>query len=195
MKSVLGESEVRTARRAAGPSEHLAQFYEDDDELMDTLTRFIGRGLDAGESAIVIATPEHLRALRHRLESANVNLMQAMLEDRYIPLDAGVALTSFMINGWPDDQLFAEFTANLLRRASIQNRRVRVFGEFVRLLWARGETAATVHLEHLWNHACENHSLSLLCAYPASGFTEDDFQLLHEICAAHSKAFAPRPID
>ncbi len=193
MKSIAGENEVRTAGRAAACSEHLAEFYADDDELLDTLTHFVGDGLDAGESAIVIATLEHLRALRHRLERANVDLMRAMLEDRYIPLDASVALTSFMVNAWPDDQLFADFVGNLLARASLQNRRVRTFGEMVALLWAKGQEAATVQLERLWNRACENHTLSLLCAYPTSGFAGGDSQALYDICTAHAKSFLSRP--
>jgi hypothetical protein len=193
MKSVSGENEVRTAGQAVSRSEHFVQFYSKDEELLDALTSFIGGGLNTGESAIVIATPEHLRGLRQRLEQASVDLMRAMLEDRYIPLDASVALTSFMVNGWPDDQLFAEFTANILRRASIQNRRVRAFGEMMALLWEQGLKAATVHLESLWNQACERHTFSLLCAYPADVFTGDDSQELYDICTLHAKSFLSRP--
>ena len=167
--------------------EHVAQFYADDDRLLDTLTEFVGGGLNAGESVIVVATLEHLRALRQRMIAANVDLMRALLEDRYIMLDAKVALTSFMIGEWPDDRLFAEFAGNLLRRASAHNRPVRVFGEMVALLWARGHAAATVHLEQLWSQFCESHSLSLFCAYPRAGFTGDSSQFLAEICAAHSR--------
>lgn len=184
---------VHTTAFAAECSEHVAQFYGDDAELLDTLTHFIGGGLNTGNSAIVIATPEHLRALRHRLERANVDLMAALRDDRYIPLDASVALTTFMVDGWPDDQLFADFIENLLRRASLHNRRVRAFGEMVSLLWARGEGAATVQLERLWNQACEGHTFSLLCAYPSAGFTGSDSQALYDICTAHAKSFLPRP--
>jgi MEDS: MEthanogen/methylotroph, DcmR Sensory domain len=169
------------------PGERVAQFYANDDILLDTLTEFVGSGLNAGESAIVVATPEHLRALRQRLVAADVDLMRAMFDDRYIMLDAHVALSTFMIGGWPDDRLFAKLAGNLLGRASVHNRRVRVFGEMVALLWANGQPAATVHLERLWSRFCESHSLSLFCAYPKAGFTGDSAQALAEICATHTR--------
>ena len=184
---VFGSKETSIFWGEIAPSRHIAQFYLDDSVLLETLTRFIGAGLNAGESAIIIATPEHLRALRYWLVRADVDLAKAMLEDRYIPLDADVALTSFMVNDWPDGNLFAEFIRNLLRRASVHNRPVRAFGEMVALLWARGHAAATVNLEHLWNQFCKDHSFSLLCAYPKAGFTDDPSQSLAKICAAHSK--------
>lgn len=178
-----------TAGLSAASSEHVAQFYGDDEELLDTLTHFIGGGLNAGDSAIVIATPHHLRALRIRLERARVDLLRALREDRYIPLDANVALTSFMIDGWPDDQLFADFAGNLVQRASLHNRSVRAFGEIVALLWDNGQAAATVQLEQLWNRACESHTLSLLCAYPSAAFSGCDSQALFDLCTAHQRSF------
>jgi hypothetical protein len=182
---VSTENRIFEDEIAAG--EHVAQFYANDDVLLSSLTRFVGGGLNAGESVIVVATLEHLRALRQRLVGTNVDLMRAMFEDRYIMLDANVALTSFMVGERPDHLLFTEFAGNLLRRASVRNRRVRVFGEMVALLWASGRGAATVQLEQLWNRLFQRHPFSLFCAYPEAGFTEDSSQAVAEICAAHSR--------
>ena len=169
------------------PSEHIAQFYEDDTVLIDTLTGFVGGGLNAGESTIIIATPPHLKLLERRLVNTNVDLVGAILEDRYIALDAEAALASFMVKGWPDDERFASLVGQLLERATVKNRRVRAFGEMVALLWARGDTAATVRLEHLWNRVCQSRSFSLFCAYPKAGCTREPQASLDEICAAHSR--------
>jgi hypothetical protein len=110
-----------------------------------------------------------------------------MLEGRYIALSAEVALTKFMVGHWPDDRLFQEFVTGLITRAQQKGRRVRAFGEMVAILWARGDTAATVRLEYLWNELCKNHNFPLLCAYPKAGFTEDALESIAEICAAHTK--------
>jgi hypothetical protein len=169
------------------PSEHIAQFYENDNVLLDTLTGFVGGGLQTGESTIVIATPHHLRSLERRMLASNIDWMRATAEDRYIALDAETSLARFMIGQMPDEQLFASFVEGLIRRASINDRRVRAFGEMVALLWARGEAAATVRLEYLWNRFCQSHSFSLFCAYPKAGLTEDPSQSLADICAAHSR--------
>jgi hypothetical protein len=155
---------------ALAPSEHIAQFYQDDEELLDTLTAFVGDGIKGGESTIVIATPEHLRALRHRLVDLEADMMRALFEDRYIALEVNVALTSFMVNDQPDEKLFGEFARSLLRRASAQDRKVRAYGEMVSLLWARGNREATVHLEQLWERFCMTHAIALLCSYPIASF-------------------------
>ena len=169
------------------PCEHIAQFYENDGVLIDTLTGFVAGGLERGESTIVIATPDHLRSLEERLFRNNVDLPRALIEDRYIALDAKETLAKFMVGRWPDDQLFAELIGSLIRRATSNGRRVRAFGEMVVLLWARGDTAATVRLEHLWQQICQSKSFSLFCAYPKAGFTKDPEQSLAEICAAHTR--------
>jgi hypothetical protein len=151
-------------------SGHMVQFYSKEEELLDTLCTYIGEGLNAGESAIVIATPEHLRALRYRLEGTDADLIRAMFEDRYITLDASVALTSFMVDGMPDERLFGEMARTLLRRASAFDRRVRAFGEMVALLWGNGHREATMRLEQLWGNFCRNHEVTLLCSYPRTAF-------------------------
>src|ERR1700692_2586984 len=126
------------------PSEHIAQFYENDAVLIDTLTGFVGGGLNAGESAIIIATPQHLKLLERRLVDFDVDVVSAILEDRYIALDAETALASFMVKGWPDEDRFARLVSQLLERATVMNRRVRAFGEMGALVWARRGNARTV---------------------------------------------------
>jgi hypothetical protein len=169
------------------PCEHIAQFYEDDAVFLDTLVRFIDTGLLAGEGVIVIATREHLRALEERLSSIIIGMTWRRHTEAYITVDAHEALSKFMTKGWPDDQLFSEFVVGLVNRASAQGRRVRAFGEMVALLWAEGNIAATIRLEHLWNKVCKLKSLPLYCAYPKAGFTKDASESIAEICAAHSK--------
>ena len=169
------------------PSEHIAQFYEDDRVLLDTLAGFIGGGLKSGDGTIVIATADHLKALEERLNGAGMDLAIAKSENRYIALLAEEALDRFMVKQWPDDQLFAEFVTELITRARVDGRRVRAFGEMVALLWARGDIAATIRLEFLWHQVCQSQAFSLFCAYPKTGFTKDSSKSIAEICAAHSR--------
>jgi hypothetical protein len=169
------------------PSEHFAQFYKSDSALNESLARFVAAGLKAGESVIVVATPEHLRELARCLAQRAVDLQAAVAEDRYITVDAEIGLASFMVQNWPDDQRFSHFVEHLIRRAAVNNRRVRVFGEMVALLWAGGQAAATVRLEHLWQQFCKTHSFSLFCAYPKAGFTKDPTDSFAQICAAHTQ--------
>ncbi len=184
---IIESKEARAFCDEIAPSEHVTQFYADDGVLLDTLTRFAGSGLIAGDSIIVIATRGHLRALRERLMLARMDLASAIIEDRYITLDAEAALSSFMVENCPDEKLFGDLISHLFRRATGNGRRVRAFGEMVALLWARGHARATVRIELMWNQFCRKSGLSLFCAYPKAGFTEHSSQTLAEICAAHSR--------
>jgi hypothetical protein len=110
----------------------------------------------------------------------------ALEEDRYIPLDAEDMLAKVMVNGWPDGQRFANLLGRVMKKAVAGHRRTRAFGETVALLWAHGQTGATVRLEDLWNQFCRSYSFPLLCSYPKAGFTKRPLRA-DEICAAHSR--------
>jgi len=169
------------------PCEHIAQFYADDGVLLDTLTGFVGGGLKAGETTIVIATADHLKALEQRLSNSGLDIAIARSNHQYIDMLAEEALDKFMVAHWPDDQLFNSFITDLITRARTNSRRVRAFGEMVAILWARGDTAATVRLEYLWQQLCQAQDFSLFCAYPKAGFTDDPSNSIAKICAAHSR--------
>jgi signal transduction histidine kinase len=165
------------------PHQHFVQFYEQDDFLLDEVSGFLSTGLEAGHAGIVIATPQHLDGLKQRLNGF------ARDGNRYFALDAATTLSTFMVDGWPDEQLFKEVLGRVIRGAT-QNgtRQVRAFGEMVSLLWAEGKHEAACRLEELWNDLAASHSFSLLCAYPMGGFHAEEHgdSFLH-ICNAHSQ--------
>jgi len=105
-------------------------------------------------------------------------------------VDAHELLASFMIKDWPDPILFEKEIDALIARAGQNNRKIRAFGEMVAVLWSRGQNGATVQLEHLWNHYKQKHELSVFCAYPKSGFTQDINSSLRQICGCHTKMIA-----
>jgi hypothetical protein len=169
------------------PCEHLVQIYEDEGTFLDTLEGFVSGGLKSGDSVILIATEAHLKALEQRLLAEGLDLQAARSQDQYIALVAKGVLEQFIVKSWPDEDRFSEVIRELLGRAQRGGRKVRAFGEMVAILWARGETAATVRLEYLWQNLCQAEGLSLFCAYPKIGFTQDATESLSQICAAHSK--------
>lgn len=172
------------------PCDHILQIYEDDKQFIDLLEGFVVNGFASGDSVVVIATPTHLKALNLRLRNKGLDLFSLTLQDQYIPLDAEATLSQFMINDWPDENLFYHLLTNLLLRARKRDRQVRAFGEMVALLWSQGSTGATVRLEHLWTRFCESEEFRLFCAYPKSGFTENAVESITNICGCHSKVVA-----
>jgi len=168
------------------PCEHLVQLYSDDAAFLDLLVNFVAGGLAGGESVILLATREHIAALDARLGARDLDIAAAREREHYITIDAESALAGFMVDGWPDDERFERFVVELLQRARHGGRRVRAFGELVALLWAQGNSGATVRLEHLWHRICHEHGFPLLCAYPRTGFLQGPADAARAICAAHS---------
>jgi hypothetical protein len=172
------------------PCEHLVQIYQDEGVFLDSLDGFVAGGILAGDGVVVIATPLHLAALNERLLARNIDIAAAIKNDQYLAMDAEESFSRFIVMGWPDEDFFRAFVVDVLKRAKGDNRRVRAFGEMVALLWARGNTGATVQLEHLWHHLCQELSFSLFCAYPKIGFTRNASASIKEICDTHSRVLS-----
>lgn len=169
------------------PCDHVVQIYENDDVFLDLLSGFVHGGIVSEESVVVIATKEHLTGLNIRLEAMGLNNKNLISSHQYIPLLAEETLARFMVNDWPDENLFVNAITEVIQAAKKDNRRVRAFGEMVAILWSQGHIGATVRLEHLWNKLCENEAFCLFCAYPKNGFTQDAHDSLLHICSAHTK--------
>jgi hypothetical protein len=169
------------------PYDHVVQIYENDETFLRVLVEFVQGGFEAEDSVIIIATEGHLESLNERLRSAGYDVNALIADDLFIPLEATEVLSRFMVNGWPDENLFLQLVTNLIKRARRNNRQVRAFGEMVAILWAQGKVGATVRLEHLWDKFCQAEAFCLFCAYPESGFTQDAAESVTHICGAHSK--------
>jgi hypothetical protein len=169
------------------PCNHILQIYEDDKVFLDSLEGFVGSGILAGDSVIIIGTNLHLKELNNRLLKQGFDLNSLKENNQYIPLDALETLSKFMINGWPDEALFNNVVQEVIKQARSGNRKIRAFGEMVAILWAQGNNGATVRLEHLWNEFQEREEFSLFCAYPKIGFTDDPQNSIMDICKSHSQ--------
>src|SRR5206468_1066853 len=110
------------------PCDHVVQIYENDGVFLDALAGFVGGGINQNECVIVIATETHLKALNMRLKSFGVNTETLINDDRYIPLNAEQTLSKFMVDGWPDENLFNKTVSEIIYKAGCRNRRVRAFG-------------------------------------------------------------------
>lgn len=170
---------------------HSVQFYADDSVLIEGLTRYVGTALSAGDSAIVIATPQHRDALTAALAARGLDLDLAASQGRYVALDASETLRTFMRRGRPDRKRFVSVVGGLVDRLTVaavgESPQVAAYGEMVALLWAEGHTEAALQLEHLWNELAETRSFNLHCAYPMSLFPNaGDDALITAVCASHA---------
>jgi hypothetical protein len=173
--------------------DHSVELYESDTLLLDGLARFIGGAMDAGDPAVVIATPEHGASLRERLTVSHADsVARAERAGRFITLDAADTLSRFMVYGHPDRSKFLTSVGVALAGAAECARtpggQVAAFGEMVALLWADGNATAALELEGLWNELAESYAFYLHCAYPSTLFLgAGDARAFTDMCGHHSK--------
>src|SRR5690349_11931633 len=113
------------------PCEHVVQIYENDEGFLDLLSGFVSGGVNAGDCAVVIATATHLDALNGRLAGLGYSVSSLISNTQYCPLDAEETLSKFMVNDWPDENLFNHVINEVIVKAKVNNRKVRAFGEMV----------------------------------------------------------------
>jgi hypothetical protein len=175
---------------SVSPCRHDVQFYFDDRFLVRSLVTFIGDALNAGSSAIVVATKVHRDSLAGELERAGLNLVAMVEQGRYVALDAAETLAQFTVNGSPDETRFRDLLGKVISCSAAaapgDHNKVVIFGEMVTLLWQRGEGQAAVALEQLWNQLSQVHSFHLLCGYPLAGFDRQvHTEMFSRICGEH----------
>jgi PAS domain S-box-containing protein len=180
-------------RRASDPPRksgggHLLQLYDSDSFLLTSLARFVERGFVGGEAVVLIATEAHREGLERRLLEQGIDAETPRAAKRYVVLDAAQTLSSFMIDGWPNESRFREHVGTVVADAAMGgNRRVRAFGEMVALLWSDGKADAAIRLEELWNELAKSLPFTLLCGYPLEQFAhEADGGVFRTVCDAHS---------
>ena len=170
---------------------HAAQFYFDSGVLIRFTSEFVITALEAGDSAVILATNAHQLAFRDQIHRRGIDVAYYAGRGRYVELDADSALTECLCSGKADFTRFRESVSRVLERANAaatnRDPRVIVFGELVSLLWEKRDCSALLALEDVWESLSREHCFSLFCGYSIQEFaevgTEDVFL---KICAKHS---------
>ncbi|MYM90150.1 PAS domain-containing protein, partial [Rugamonas sp. FT82W] len=170
-------------------SSHFVRFYKDDSLLLDEVAPFVDAALAAGGASVVIATAEHLVALRRRLARLQAEAGRSDPGARLVMRDAEQTLSAFMQDDWPDARLFDATVGQLVRALAADSATIHAFGEMVALLCERGNYGAAVRLEELWNELARRNRFTLFCAYPWSQFPNAAMaETFRHVCALHDHA-------
>ncbi|HEY0896039.1 MAG TPA: MEDS domain-containing protein, partial [Sphingobacteriaceae bacterium] len=78
------------------PCEHVLQIYETEESFISTLAGFVCDGISSGDCTMVIATRQHIGALKEALSNQGLNVNALIGEGLFRPLDAKAALSNFM---------------------------------------------------------------------------------------------------
>jgi hypothetical protein len=168
---------------------HSVHFYDSNKALIERLCGIVSTGLKTGNAVLIVATKDHRDLLIDALEQYGLNMDQHTREERFILCDAQEMLSSFMVGGSPDRDLFLASVGELLdvtkSRGHGKNQGLVVFGEMVALLWDEGNQAGALAMEALWNELLNEKAFHLHCAYPRAFFSQDEAGIIN-ICEGHS---------
>jgi hypothetical protein len=167
-------------------SDHFVQFFDETTLLVNTVSGFLERGLQAGEVCVVLSTSANLKNIAVSLNDRQVDLTALDAAYRYIPIDAEAMLSECSRDGRLNLHRLHARLDLLLRQAASQGRPVRIFGEIVDLLVDRGMSSSVIDLEELWNELGRSHDFVLFCAYSQNlRSAHRDSRLYERVCAIH----------
>jgi hypothetical protein len=160
---------------------HTAQLYLDADQMAGTVAQYLAAGLADGAPALLLVTPAQAELIRSRLGETDGRLV--VLDAEEVVAGGVPSAADFeRVVGGAIDELAARFPEHV----------VRVYGEAVDVLMARGEHAAAISLEELWNSLAWSRRFTLLCGYRHERFDDEaGAAALPEVERTHSHvAFA-----
>ena len=156
---------METHRRFHAPG-YVVQFYERDEELVETVADYLAEGLRADDLVIVVATDTHLSDFASALRARGADVAGAIGNGGLVTMEATSALAAVMPHGKPDASALDGLIGTLVREAAQCGRGVRAYGELVAQLWDAGHVSAAIEMEVLWNDLGLQAPFSAFCAYP-----------------------------
>jgi hypothetical protein len=170
-------------------SEHIVQVYQDERFLAEAVAKYVGAGLQAGQAAILIVTPEHRGAFEAALAVAGA----APATGQLVYLEAHATLARFMRDGMPDWTEFHAALGGAIAALRLEYPAVRAYGEMVDILWQQGSRDAAARLEEYWNELMRLQTFSLFCAYAMDNLDAEAYGgPLECVCRAHTHVIPAR---
>ncbi len=175
---------------------HAVQFYFADQVLVRFTSEFVISALRAGDSAVVLATDAHQRAIAATLHRRGIDVAHHAQAGKYFAIDAQEALAECLQTGVADFSRFRRRVHSILadanRAATTDHPRAMVFGELVSLLWEQRDCEALLALESVWENLALEHSFTLFCGYSIKEFSNAGSEAVFlKVCAAHATIVPP----
>lgn len=168
-------------------SAHHAQLFDSDESLADTVAAFLAEGFVANDTMLAVMDEQRWYAVAMRLCARGVPVDDSLQSGQLTVRNASECLRDVMRRGRPDPAMFAASTASLVSELAGRQGHLRIYGEMVDLLAARGEYVAAGELEEFWDDLSAREDATLLCGYSASHFGDPrNANALRRICASHA---------
>jgi hypothetical protein len=166
-------------------SDHFVTFFDAAASRAAAVASFVEHARARKQPVAVFATGAHWECIVEAVISKGGDLSTAFTDGTLVFRDAELALYDISRGGYPDRVLFDEYLRSVLQRFG-SVRPVNVYGELVDVLASRGDFAAAVRLEGLWNDLLRREQIRLMCGYDATHFAPDGSSArLRAICDCH----------
>ena len=159
------------------PHEHVVLLYESEQALARSVVAFLTPALLLDEALLVVATPPHRALFAAALTGVGADLPALRAAGRYVELDAEATLEAFLADGKVSRLGFSTTVGRRVRQLATDHGGVHIYGEMVACLWGRGDAAAAVVLEDLWNDLAEHEDFRLCCAYRSDLLVGEDLHV------------------
>jgi hypothetical protein len=134
-----------------------------------------------------VSSAERWARIADRLMALDVSAADRVASGQLVSLDAEDLLQQFIKNQRPEARLFEDAVGATVRGLASRSVPLRIYGEMVDILAAKGEYRAAHELEELWNALGERESFTLFCGYSAEHFGDPrTAESLRTICRAHT---------
>ncbi len=172
---------------AEGASQHIVQFFEDDQTRYDALTAFCYPPLTRNDGVLLVVTAERARVLESRLQRMGLDVDAARACGQLRIADAVSTLDSIMVQNTIDAIRFLDLVDGVLRDMAARYSRVYIYGEMVDLLWGLHNRHAALELESLCNDLGVAHDFKMFCGYSGQYFASPEDQgYLRELHGLHT---------
>jgi hypothetical protein len=167
-------------------------FYSTSEGLAQSLTGFFAEPLKRGESVIIVARPEHRKAVDAALRDAGVELSAEIRAGRYISLDVNETLDSFLVDDRPNRELFDTLAPAMVHGAKRRTGNVHVYGEMIATLVGRGDIVGAMEFEAMWGELVRESPFPLICGYPREALEGDLATVIDGVASVHDAFLATR---
>lgn len=153
--------------------QHVVHVYEESGTLVRGVAAYLAVALLHGEAALVVATAAHRDALEVALDLRGLPMEELRARGQYVALDAEALLEHLVPAGRLDPHAFGALVSAEVEALAGWGGGLSVYGELVALLWRRGQTAAAVQVEDLWNDLADSYRFRMYCGYDSAAFDRE----------------------
>ncbi|MCY7365045.1 MAG: MEDS domain-containing protein [Frankiaceae bacterium] len=153
--------------------QHVVHVYDKSGTLVRGVAAYLAVALLHGEAALVVASAAHRDALDVALDQRGPAVDELRARGQYVALDAEALLKHLVPDGRLDPHAFGALIGTEVEDLAGRGGGLSVYGELVALLWRRGQAAAAVQVEDLWNDLAGSHRFRLYCGYDSAAFDRE----------------------